>query len=85
MRFLLLGFVEPSFVWSGLMTRPNPNNVALFLMGDFWGLVHGVEAWGKKNLARFVAHGESCAQDVENAILWLGFVSLRDQKQYSHT
>ena len=30
----VLGFVEPSFVWSGLTTRPDLNNVAWFLMGD---------------------------------------------------
>ena len=31
---ILLGFVELSFVWSGLTTRPDLNNVAWFLMGD---------------------------------------------------
>ena len=31
----LLGFVEPSFVWSSLTTRPDPNNVSWFLIGDF--------------------------------------------------
>ena len=30
----LLGFVELSFVWSGSMTWPDPNNIALFLMRD---------------------------------------------------
>ena len=31
---LLLGFVEPSFFLFGLMTRPDSNNIAWFLMGD---------------------------------------------------
>ena len=31
----MLGFVEPSFVWFGLTTWPDPNNVAWFLMRDF--------------------------------------------------
>ena len=30
----MLGFVEPSFVWSSLTTWPDPNTVAWFLMGD---------------------------------------------------
>ena len=30
----MLGFVELSFVWSGLTIRPDPNNIAWFLMGD---------------------------------------------------
>ena len=30
----VLGFVEPSFIWFGLMTRPYSNNVAWFLMRD---------------------------------------------------
>ena len=30
----LLGFVEPSFVWSGSTTWPDPNNIAWFLMRD---------------------------------------------------
>ena len=36
----LLGFVEPSFVLSSSTTRPNPNNIVWFLMGDF--IVSGV-------------------------------------------
>ena len=49
-----------------------------FIWEILWGLVHGEEAWAdrpqEKFLAHFVAHCESCAQDVENAVLWLGFV-----------
>ena len=32
--FNLLGFVELSFVWSGLTIQPDPNNFVWFLMGD---------------------------------------------------
>ena len=32
----LLGFVEPSFVWSGSMTWPDPNNIVWFLTGNFF-------------------------------------------------
>ena len=50
------------------MTRPDPNNVAWFLMGDFLRLsLWSGGNWGNF-LARFVAHCESYAQDVENVI-----------------
>ena len=32
----LLGFVESSFVWSGSMTWPDPNNIVWFLTGNFF-------------------------------------------------
>ena len=41
----LLGFVKPSFVWSGLTTPTDPNNVMWFLMRDFLSLsrsAHGL-------------------------------------------
>ena len=42
----MLGFVEPSFVWFGLMTRPDSNNVVWFLMGDFLRLSPWSEGLG---------------------------------------
>ena len=70
--------MEPSFIWSDLTTQPDSNNIVWFLMGDFlrfspWsgGLPLG------KIFARFVAHCESYAQDLENPILRLGFCCCR--------
>ena len=33
-EYIVLGFVEPSFVWSGFDDPIHPNNIAWFLMGD---------------------------------------------------
>ena len=57
----LLGFVEPSFVWSGLTTQPDPNNVVWFLMGDLLKL-------GKISLAR-LAHCETDFGDLGFRVL----------------
>ena len=60
-------------------TRLDSNNVACFLMGDFLRLGPVVlmdkppRVRGQRSqenfLAHFVAHCESCVQDVENAVL----------------
>ena len=60
-----------SLVVFDLDDDPTRNNVAWFLMGDFFRLSPWRGGLGRQAqiLTRFVAHCESCAQDVENVVL----------------
>ena len=60
-------------MWSLVVFDPvdDPTRIILcgFLMGDFLKLGPWSGGWAEKILAHFIAHCESCAQDVRNTVL----------------